>query len=135
MGSTLRAERSIPGYLLCCREMGHKNDIAHLRYHLYMTAKQIKAIRSHLGLSQQQLATRLGVSFATVNRWENGHTKPQHTHDRLLKELASDSVTSSARRLPVFGTLAGKFEMPEDKYLLNEPPDVLVALYGDENLA
>jgi superfamily II DNA or RNA helicase/DNA-binding XRE family transcriptional regulator len=39
-------------------------------------AARIKQYRARLGLTQAELATRLGVSFATVNRWENGQTKP-----------------------------------------------------------
>ncbi|MFH0781690.1 MAG: helix-turn-helix domain-containing protein [Pseudomonadota bacterium] len=38
--------------------------------------EQIKEIRRQLGLSQEELAHALGVSFATVNRWENGKTMP-----------------------------------------------------------
>ena len=37
----------------------------------------LQAIRARLDLTQEQLAERLGVSFATVNRWEGGVTKPQ----------------------------------------------------------
>lgn len=36
----------------------------------------VKEIRKQLGLSQEDLARELGVSFATVNRWENGQVKP-----------------------------------------------------------
>jgi DNA-binding transcriptional regulator YiaG len=36
----------------------------------------IKEVRRQLGLSQEDLARRLGVSLATVNRWENGMSKP-----------------------------------------------------------
>ncbi len=38
--------------------------------------KQVKEVRRQLGLSQEELAHALGVSFATVNRWENGKTTP-----------------------------------------------------------
>lgn len=38
--------------------------------------KIVREIRARLGLSQEKLAAKLGVSFATVNRWENGRTKP-----------------------------------------------------------
>ncbi len=37
---------------------------------------RIKRARGRLALTQQALADRLGVSFATVNRWENAQTKP-----------------------------------------------------------
>ena len=33
--------------------------------------------RLKLNLSQEKLAQKLGVSFATINRWENGKTLPQ----------------------------------------------------------
>jgi len=36
----------------------------------------IKQIRKKLKLTQEQLAQKLGVSWATVNRWENNKTKP-----------------------------------------------------------
>lgn len=39
-------------------------------------SKRIKSIRQKLGLSQEELAHKLGVSFTSVNRWENGQTKP-----------------------------------------------------------
>lgn len=38
--------------------------------------EQVKEVRRQLGLSQEGLAHALGVSFATVNRWENGKTTP-----------------------------------------------------------
>jgi putative transcriptional regulator len=36
----------------------------------------IRAIREELDLTQEQLAGELGVTFPTVNRWENGHNQP-----------------------------------------------------------
>jgi DNA-binding XRE family transcriptional regulator len=36
----------------------------------------VKEVRTQLGVSQENLARELGVSFATVNRWENGKSKP-----------------------------------------------------------
>ena len=36
----------------------------------------VKEVRRQLALSQEDLARELGVSYATVNRWENGHAKP-----------------------------------------------------------
>jgi len=36
----------------------------------------IKDIRRQLVFSQEDLARQLGVSYATVNRWENGQSKP-----------------------------------------------------------
>ena len=39
-------------------------------------AALIKEIRGQLALSQEDLARQLGVSYATVNRWENEQSKP-----------------------------------------------------------
>lgn len=36
----------------------------------------IKEVRLQLGLSQEELAHALGMSFASINRWENGKTSP-----------------------------------------------------------
>lgn len=38
----------------------------------------IKAVRQMTGLGQQDFADALGVSFTSVNRWENGHSVPNH---------------------------------------------------------
>jgi transcriptional regulator with XRE-family HTH domain len=38
--------------------------------------EKLVRIRATLNLSQEQLARALNVAFVTLNRWENGHTKP-----------------------------------------------------------
>lgn len=49
--------------------------------------RKIKAIRQRLGLSQEELAQKLGVSFTSVNRWENGQTKPSKLARRQIDIL------------------------------------------------
>lgn len=39
--------------------------------------EKVKYVRGELQLSQTQLATELGVSFATVNRWETKDIEPR----------------------------------------------------------
>ena len=39
---------------------------------------KIKLVRNVLNLSQENLAKELGVSFATINRLENGKTLPSY---------------------------------------------------------
>lgn len=39
-----------------------------------MTPAQLARVRAGLDLSQEQMARLLGVSFASVNRWEGGHS-------------------------------------------------------------
>lgn len=39
-------------------------------------ADLVREMRRRLELSQTKFAAQLGVSFQSVNRWENGRTKP-----------------------------------------------------------
>ncbi|MBI3302780.1 MAG: helix-turn-helix domain-containing protein [Deltaproteobacteria bacterium] len=52
-----------------------------------MTPKAIRELREHLQLTQEVFARILGVSFATVNRWENGKTMPTGDYARVLQTL------------------------------------------------
>ena len=45
----------------------------------------VKEVRWQLRLSQEELAHALGVSFATVNRWENGKTVPSKLAQRQFE--------------------------------------------------
>ena len=48
--------------------------------------QRIKDVREISELTQMQLAQRIGVSFATVNRWENRQTRPnQLAWNRILE--------------------------------------------------
>jgi putative transcriptional regulator len=49
--------------------------------------RYIKSLRKQLGLSQEELAQKLGVSFTSVNRWENGQTKPSKLARRQIDIL------------------------------------------------
>ena len=51
---------------------------------------RIKSMRKRLGLSQEELAQRLGVSFTSVNRWENGQTKPSKLARRQIDLLMQE---------------------------------------------
>ncbi|MHB8707558.1 MAG: helix-turn-helix domain-containing protein [Desulfuromonadales bacterium] len=53
---------------------------------------QIKEVRQQLGLSQEELAHALGVSFATVNRWENGKTVPSKLAQRQFEQFCKDRI-------------------------------------------
>jgi DNA-binding transcriptional regulator YiaG len=50
-------------------------------------AKLVKDLRTHLGVTQEQFAQSLGVSYSTVNQWENGHRIPQPFLKKRLLEL------------------------------------------------
>ena len=47
----------------------------------------IKQIREHLNMSQTELAEQLNVTFATVNRWENGRAVPNKLAQTKLYEI------------------------------------------------
>jgi putative transcriptional regulator len=49
----------------------------------------VKSIRQRLGITQEKLAAQLGVTFSSVNRWENGHRKPSPLAMRSIEELAT----------------------------------------------
>jgi putative transcriptional regulator len=36
----------------------------------------IRELRDRTGLTQEKFAARLGVTFPTINRWENGRARP-----------------------------------------------------------
>ena len=44
----------------------------------------IKSIRQKSLLSQEAFAQELGVSFASVNRWESGKSKPSYKAMQLI---------------------------------------------------
>lgn len=52
--------------------------------------KLIKSIREYLGLSQTEFADKIGVTFATVNRWENGRAIPTKLAQATLYEYCKE---------------------------------------------
>ena len=57
--------------------------------------QRIKDLREISELTQTQLAQRIGVSFATVNRWENRQTRPNRLAWRRILELEKSLATST----------------------------------------
>jgi len=64
----------------------------------------VKEIRRQLSLSQEDLARLLGVSYATVNRWENGLSKPS--------KLAKAQLESFCKKM----TGQGRLTLPEGEH-------------------
>jgi DNA-binding transcriptional regulator YiaG len=54
-------------------------------------SKLVRSLRLETGLSQEKFAAQLGVSFPTVNRWENNRAKPS--------PLAVEKIEKMVRRL------------------------------------
>lgn len=53
-----------------------------------MTADEIRALRARLGLTQVEFAHALGVTPATVSRWENGTAAPSKLALAMLRRKA-----------------------------------------------
>jgi len=94
--------------------------------------KMLKEVLKASGWTQEQLAAKLGVSFATVNSWLNGRTKPQKclTEDIQRLYLAQD-VTREPE--PVYVTLVGAGGVDVGDYVIlkkdygNETDDEAIA--------
>ena len=53
--------------------------------------KLIKKLREKLVLTQQEFAVLLGVSFTSVNRWENGKHEPTIKIKRKILSLCKEN--------------------------------------------
>ena len=62
----------------------------------------IKQIRQYTGLSQTEMAKKLGVQFATINRWENGHSQPTRLAEEGLFVLCEEF------KVPVYDMIIDK---------------------------
>lgn len=49
--------------------------------------EKIKFARLKMFMSQEKLAKELGVSFATVNRWERGMCEPHYDAQKAFHEF------------------------------------------------
>ena len=59
------------------------------------TARLISQLRRKLDLSQEALAAQLNVSYATVNRWEQGKSKPQQAQRDAIQAMLDESGVDS----------------------------------------
>ncbi len=59
--------------------------------------KLIKNIREHLGFSQADFAEKLGVTFATINRWENGRAIPTKLAQNTYMNIAGNTMSLCMR--------------------------------------
>lgn len=53
--------------------------------------EQVRALRQHLGLSQEKLAEELGIRQQTISEWETGMYQPRGTSVTLLSIVAERS--------------------------------------------
>ena len=75
--------------------------------------KLIKSIREYLGLSQTEFADKIGVTFATVNRWENGRAIPTKLAQSTLYEYCKE------HGVPVYQMILEKIKADADAVSLD----------------
>jgi putative transcriptional regulator len=62
-------------------------------------AQLVKELRNTMQLSQEKFADELGMTFATINRWENGHATPSPLALRQIDALLHHPSQSPDARL------------------------------------
>lgn len=63
----------------------------------------VRRLREQLGLTQEQFAQKVGVTYSTVNHWENGKRAPQPfllSRLRQLQEQVESQKTASPEGVP-----------------------------------
>lgn len=57
-------------------------------------AALIKDLRRRLSLTQEQFAAKVGVTYGTINRWENAKRTPQPYLIKRLLEIKKELIGS-----------------------------------------
>lgn len=50
-------------------------------------SRLVRELRQRTGLTQEKFAAKLGVTYPTINRWENGKAKPSPLAVQQIKDL------------------------------------------------
>ena len=62
-------------------------------------ADTIKRLRIQLGLTQEQFAAKVGVTFSTVNRWEAGRSRPSPLAWREIERQLAKNAEFKVKEL------------------------------------
>jgi len=65
-------------------------------------AEQVRELREALGVTQAELAERIGTRQQTVSEWETGAREPRRMSRRLLRMVAEESGHYDARAAAAF---------------------------------
>ena len=104
-------------------------------------ASVLRAVRAKLDLTQEQLADRLGVSFATVNRWEGGTSAPQKAALTAIVALAheagveTDDPASAAAQVTRRRRGTAKSATPSTKPMEQMLWDAACSIRGEKDAA
>lgn len=66
-----------------------------------MSGDEIRSLRKKLGLTQEEFAHAVAVTFSTVNRWENGHAKPSKLARRAIEGLVAPRSAAVQAARPI----------------------------------
>ncbi len=94
--------------------------------------QRIRDARAILGLTQTQLAERIGVSYASVNRWENGQTRPNNLSWRRI--LAIEGAAAGDPE-PEEMDYSSRDATPEYQMDFSADPDVVWCIAEAHRLA
>lgn len=58
---------------------------------VYWDRERVRALRTHLRMTQQEMAGQLGTRQQTISEWETGLYRPRGTSNTLLNIVAERS--------------------------------------------
>ena len=64
----------------------------------------VRELRERTGLTQEKFAAKLGVTFPTINRWENGRARPSPLAMQKIEDLLLRMKDNGADLLKLFIT-------------------------------
>lgn len=61
--------------------------------------KLVRELRQLTNLTQEQFAAEIGVTYGTINRWENGHMQPSRLALKQIKAVLIEMASSKDKAL------------------------------------
>ena len=90
--------------------------------------ERVRRVRHRLGITQTELADRVGVAFATVNRWENRRSRPARLAWNQILRLESEALAADG--------MAAEPSLAEEWTVdFSSPPEAVTAVAESERLA
>ena len=74
-----------------------------------VSGSEIRELRKRLGLTQEEFAHAVAVTFSTVNRWENGHAKPSKLARRAIEALMAPKMSPGQGSQSIEDLASGAF--------------------------
>ncbi len=91
----------------------------------------VRELRQGFGLTQEQFAQKAGVTYSTVNHWENGKRAPQPFLLRRLLEMKEEARTT-APDAALVSSAAGRWSGGHARSMVDEIVRRIVARFNPE---